>query len=157
MVLRPIEPADAAALIEGFKLLTPEEVRARFQHSLNELTPEMARTLTVLDPVHAFALVLAEPGDAGEALVGAVARVSLERERREAEFALIVGRPLTRQGLGRYLLRKLIDGCRRRGIETLRGDVANDNVPMLRIAESLGFVREHVPGEAGFVRITKRL
>src|SRR5687767_1031000 len=91
MVLRPIEPADAAALIEGFKLLTPEEVRARFQHSLNELTPEMARTLTVLDPVHAFALVLAEPGDAGEALVGAVARVSLERERREAEFALIVG------------------------------------------------------------------
>ncbi|HET9482989.1 MAG TPA: GNAT family N-acetyltransferase [Xanthomonadales bacterium] len=157
LLLRPIEPADAPALIEGFKVLTPEEVRARFQHPLNELTPEMARTLTELDPKRAFALVLAEPEDPGSALVGAVARVSLSPDRREAEFALIVGRPLAGQGLGRYLLQKLVEWCRRRGVETLYGDVSNDNTAMLRVAASLGFTREHRHGEAGYVRVTKLL
>lgn len=157
MVLRPIEPADAPALIEAFKVLTPEEVRSRFQHPLNELTPDMARTLTALDPRQAFALVLAEPYPPGDALVGAVARVSIGESRREAEFALIVGRPLACQGVGRYLLRKLVDWCRRRGIETLYGDVSNDNAAMLRVTASLGFAREHRAGEAGYVRVTKHL
>ena len=157
MLLRPIEPADAPALIEGFKILSPEEVRMRFQHSLNELTPEMARSLTELDPDRAFALVVAEPDAPGEALVAAVARVSLDPDGRTAEFALIVGRPLSRQGLGRYLLAKLLDWCRRHGVESVHGDVSNDNGPMLRVAASLGFSREHVHGEPGFMRVTRRL
>ncbi len=157
MDLRPIEPADAPALIGAFKLLTPEEVRLRFQHPLNELTPEMARTLTTLDPRRAFALVVAEPDVPGEALVGAVARVSVDHARREAEFALLVGRPIARQGLGRYLMTKLIAWCQRRGIESLHGNVSLDNAAMLRVAASLGFTREHVVGEHGLVRVTKRL
>ena len=155
MVVRPIEPADAPALIEGFKALTPDEIRMRFQHPVNELTPEAARALTVLDGKKDFALVVAEPEPAGEALVGAVARVSLDEDRRSAEFALLVGRPLTRQGLGRYLLQKLIAWCRRRGIETIYGEISHDNGPMLRIAASLGFAREQA--DPGFFRVSKQL
>lgn len=155
MVVRPIDPADAPALIEGFRLLTPDEVRMRFQHPVNELTPEAARALTVLDPKTDFALVVAEPEPPGEALVAAVARVSLDADRRAAEFALLVPRALSRQGLGRYLLRKLVAWCRRRGIETIYGEVSHDNAPMLRVAASLGFAREHA--DPGFVRVSKRL
>ena len=155
MLVRPIDPADAAVLIEGFKVLTPEEVRMRFQRPINELTPEAARTLTVLDPRTDFALVVAEPEAPGEALVGAVARVSLDADRRAAEFALLVARPLSRQGLGRYLLQKLIAWCRRRGVETVYGEISHDNGPMLRITASLGFRREHA--EPGFVRVSKAL
>ena len=42
VLIRPIRPADAAPLRQGFPLLEPDEIRQRFLYALNELTPEMA-------------------------------------------------------------------------------------------------------------------
>ena len=75
--VRPIAPADAEPLRGAFSLLTPEDVRLRFLHALTELTPDMARMLTHLNPRTDFALVAAEPLPPGEALILAVARASV--------------------------------------------------------------------------------
>lgn len=157
LLMRQIEPADAPLLMEGFKVLTPHEVRMRFMTPLKELSAEFANQLARLDPRRAFALVLTEPERPGEALVGAVARLSLVEGKREAEFALVVGRPIAGQGLGKYLLCKLIEWCRRKRLDRLYGDVLLENEPMLRLVDDLGFTREHVPGESGIVRVSRDL
>jgi GNAT superfamily N-acetyltransferase len=154
LLVRPIVPADAPALREGFGVLSPEEVRLRFLHPIAELTDAEARRLASVDPKREFVLVAAEPLPPGEALVLAVARASLrEDSARDAEFALIVGRLVAGQGLGKLLLRRLLAWARRRRLHSLRGTVSLDNAVMLQLAQELGFSRHLVSGEQGTARI----
>lgn len=158
LIVRPIVPADAAMLRAGFAVLSAEEVRMRFMHPISELTEEAAAGLARIDAAREFALVAAEPLQPGEALVGAVVRASLDDpipgEGRSADFALIVARPLAGHGLGTHLLRRLLHWCRRKRVASVHGDVLAENERMLHLVERLGFVRSHVPGEAGIVRVT---
>lgn len=151
--LRPIAPADAAPLRAGFALLTPEEVRLRFLHPLKELTPELAQRLTQLEPGRDFALVAAEPLPAGEALVGAVARASVDEDGRRAEFAILVSRYLAGQGLGALMMKRLIRWARLKRLDELYGDVLDENTAMLALARQLGFQRELLADEPGIVRV----
>jgi RimJ/RimL family protein N-acetyltransferase len=154
VLLRPIDPRDAEPLRAGFATLTPEEIRFRFMHPIKEMSPQLARELTVLDPRVSFALAVAEPEPPGEGLVGAVARASIAADGRSAEFALLVARPLGGQGLGTLLLRRIIDWCRRKRLDELHGDVLAENSAMLHIADKLGFRRSHVQGEGGVVHLS---
>lgn len=156
LLLRQIVPADAVPLQEGFAKLEPEEVRLRFLHPMTELTDAYARELCTLDPARAFALVITEPGIPGEAAIGGVGRLAFDRETGLAEFAIIVGHALAGQGLGRHLLKRLIDFSRRRGLREIAGDVLLDNIAMLRLAQSLGF-EQHSIGEPGLTRVAKQL
>ena len=89
--------------------------------------------------------------------MGAVARLSIAEDRQSAEFALLVGRPLTGMGLGRYMLRKLMHWARRRRIAVIHGDVLIENSAMLRLCEHLGFTHRAVTGEPGIIRVSKQL
>lgn len=158
LLVRPIQPADAPALRAGFQVLSPEEVRLRFLHPLAELTEAESRRLASMDRRREFVLVAAEPLPPGEALVLAVARASLHEDSAcDAEFALIVGRLVAGQGLGKLLLRRLLAWARRRHLRSLRGTVSLDNTTMLQLAEEMGFSRQLVPGEQGTARIELRL
>ncbi len=154
--LRPIQPEDALPLRLAFVLLTPEEVRMRFLHPLTALSPDMARRLTSLDPRREFAQVVAEPEPPGEALVGAVVRAAIDPGTRRADFAILVSRFLAHQGLGTLLMRQMLRWARLKRLESVYGDVLQENTAMLHLAQHLGFRRG--PGdEPGLVRIEKRL
>ena len=158
VLIRPIRPEDAEPIRASFSLLQPEEVRQRFLYALKEMTPEMAERMTRINPKNEFALVAAEPLPPGEALVLAVARASLrEDSARDAEFALIVGRLVAGQGLGKFLLRRLLEWSRRRRLHSLRGTVSLDNTVMLQLAQELGFSRQLISGEQGTARIELNL
>ena len=138
LLLRPIEPGDAAALRRSFGRLSAEEIRCRFLHPLTELTSEHARRLTELDPRRSFAMVLVEALPPDQALIGGVARVAID-DSGCAEFAIIVGQEISGFGLGRHLLARLIEWCRKRGLDSIYGDVMIENERMLALARSLGF------------------
>jgi RimJ/RimL family protein N-acetyltransferase len=152
LLLRPIEPEDADPIRAGFALLSPEEVRLRYQHPMKSLSEDYLHRLT--HPRHRsdFVLVIAEPLPPGEALVGAVARLSREKGSREAEFAILVSHFIAGHGLGLLLLKKLVAYARGSKLHAIYGDVLDDNAPMLHLAESLGFRRES-SGSAGMVRV----
>ncbi|MCC8362102.1 GNAT family N-acetyltransferase [Lysobacter sp. A6] len=152
VLIRPIRPADADPLRQGFALLEPDEIRQRFLHAVRELTPEMADKLARPDAKREFALVAAEPLPPGEALVGAVARASITESGREAEFAILVSHYIAGLGLGRHLMRRLVRWAKGRRLERLCGDVLEHNQPMLALAQSLGFRREQTD-EPGLVRV----
>mgnify|MGYP002778818717 FL=1 len=154
--LRPITPADAEPLRLGFSLLTPEEVRMRFLHPLTELTPEMARRLTHIDPRTQFAQVAAEPEPPGEALVGAVVRAAIDAGTRRADFAILVTRHLAGQGLGTLLMRQMLRWATLKRLDAVYGDVLQENTAMLHRAQQLGS-RRRPADEPGLVRIERRM
>jgi len=151
--IRPIEAVDAPMLQQGFGLLNAEEVRLRFMHPMRELTPALAQRLADLDRKRDFALVLAEPLPPGEGLIGGVVRASITPDGRRAEFAIIVGRLLAGRGLGRFLMKKIIRWARLKRLDELYGDVLDENTPMLKLADSLGFRHEHQRDDPGVVRV----
>ena len=152
LLLRPIEPADAEPIRLGFELLTPEEIRLRYQHSVNSLSDDYLHRLTHPRRGREFVLVVAEPYPPGEALIGAVARLSQIDGTREAEFAILVSHFLTGHGLGRLLLKKLVTHARLRRLDAIVGDVLENNGPMLQLAEALGFQRKFTES-ASMVRV----
>ena len=157
VLIRPIRPEDAEPLRAGFALLEPDEIRQRFLHTMKELSPEVAERLTHVNPRTEFALVAAEPLPPGEALVGAVARVSIDENGRDAEFAILVSRYIKHMGLGRYLMTRLVKWAKGKKLSRLYGDVLESNAPMLSLAQSLGFQREYHQDTAGLVRVTLEL
>jgi acetyltransferase len=138
-LLRPIRPEDEPALVAGFKLLSRETVRRRFFAPLKELSHAMAARLTQIDYDREMAFILADPGAAGQATIYAVARFSADPDIEKAEFAITVRDDMAGRGLGRLLMRRIIDYARRRGIGEVFGDVLADNATMLDFARDLGF------------------
>ena len=139
LLLRPIRPDDADRLRVAFRELTPEEVRFRFFHPIKELSPDLARSLSTLDPDSAFALVVTEFLPPDEARIGGVGRVAIDPDERNAEFAVTVGGELQGFGLGRYLLQRLTEWCRKKRLDSIYGQIMSDNDGMLHLARSLGF------------------
>lgn len=154
VLIRPIRPEDADPIRASFSLLQPEEVRQRFLYALKELTPDQAERMTRINPKNEFALVAAEPLPPGEALVGAVARISVEDGARDAEFAILVSHYVAGMGLGRYLMTRLVKWARGKKLDRVFGDVFEANQPMLALAESLGFERVVQQDAPGLVRVT---
>ena len=152
LLIRPIRPEDAGPVRAGFTLLEPDEIRQRFLHPMKELGEAQAERMARPDPRREFALVAAEPLPPGEALVGAVARIAIDDNRTDAEFAILVSRYINGMGLGRHLMRRLVRWAKGRKLERIYGDVLESNLPMQALAASLDFRRE--AGDApGLVRM----
>ncbi|KAA2285600.1 GNAT family N-acetyltransferase [Arenimonas fontis] len=152
--VRPVHPADAGPIAGGFALLNEEEVRRRYLHPVKSLDPAYLRRLVNPEPGRSFAVVAAEPLPPGQALVGALARLSRDPDGDGAEFAILVSHFLAGQGLGRLLMDRLVEWARANGIRSIRGDVLEDNVPMLALCRLMGFrtERKTAPG-GGLVRV----
>ena len=156
VLVRPIRPEDAVPLRAAFVLLEPDEVRQRFLHPMKELGVEQAERLTRPDPRREFALVAAEPLPPGEALVGAVARIAIDDNGHDAEFAILVSHYVNGMGLGRHLMRRLVRWAKGRKVLRIYGEVLESNLPMQALAASLGFQREY-SGDPGMIRMVLEL
>ena len=129
----------------------------RFLHPMKEISSELVKRLTRIEPENEFALVIAEPLPPGEALVGCVGRLSIDKGTDRAEFAVLVSHFLIGKGLGRLLMNQLIAWGRARGLSEIYGDVLDENSAMLSLAASLGFKREMLPDDPGIVRVRLKL
>lgn len=147
--IRPIRPDDVDALRRGFARLTPEQVRLRVFHRMNDLSEEIAERLCNVREHQGAAFVATDA--AGE--IRAEARIYIGPTPDRAEFALVVDPVLVGQGVGRALMQRLLDEARRRRLAELWGAVLVENTSMLDLAQRLGAVRDGVPGEPGLVYV----
>jgi RimJ/RimL family protein N-acetyltransferase len=154
--VRPIESSDAGPIAGTFALLNEDEVRKRFLHPIKALSEKYLKQLTEYKRGHSFAVVVAEPYLSGTAMIGGVARIAKDDTRNSAEFGILVSHYVAGQGLGRILMKRLIEWCRFYKIEVLWGDVMDDNTAMLNLAQSLGFEREARHTTQGITRISLR-
>jgi acetyltransferase len=156
LLLRPIDPDDAAALRRAFDRLTPEQIRARFFYRMNELSEELAERLCRVDPETSAAFVAIDADVANPAAteIRGEARMHVDPVTLAAEFAVVVDPAFIGQGVGSALLQRLIAECRKRGLVELWGDVLADNHAMLELVRHLDSEHSVEQGsEAGLTRV----
>jgi predicted CoA-binding protein/GNAT superfamily N-acetyltransferase len=83
----------------------------------------------------------------GKSHVVGVGRLTRNNISNEAEFALLVGDEWQGHGLGTQLLKRLVEIGRREKLERITALILEENVPMRRLAEKVGFTLQHSPGE----------
>jgi RimJ/RimL family protein N-acetyltransferase len=136
LVVRPIAPADAGALVALHARLSADTIYRRYFGARPHLSPADVERFTRVDGRDRFALVAAREPD----LVG-VARYEGMPGGRSAEIAVVVDDALQHQGLGRLLLGRLVDVARERGLAALVAEVLAGNTAMLRLLDALGLPR----------------
>ena len=152
--LRPVRPEDGTAFVELFERLDPEDVRLRFLGPKKALSANLLARLTQIDYDREMAFVLSEPGRvAGKAQIFGVVRFSADPDNEKAEFAIIVRTDLKGLGLGRLLMRRIIDYARARGIRLLFGEVLRENENMLQLCRAFGFTLHGVPQQGDIVEV----
>ena len=157
LLLRPIRPEDEPSLQAAFANMTAEEIRLRFLVPVKTLSHVAAVRFTQLDYDREMGLILTEPGIPGRTPIFGVVNIIADPDNERAEYAIIVRHDMTAMGLGMFLMRRIIDYARARGIREIYGDVLHENRQMLKLCSVLGFSEARVPDEPNLVRVTLRL
>lgn len=137
--LRPIRPEDFAQHKRFLSRCSPEDLHARFLSTFRELPDADIARLTQIDYDREMAFIAEETLAPGGTETLGVARVSMDPDNIDADFAILVRSDCKRRGLGRLLLGKLIRYCQGRGTTRMTSSVLSGNACMLGLGAALGF------------------
>jgi len=148
LLIRPVRPDDASLLVEMFETLSPQSVYYRFFSPMKQLSPTMLARFTQIDYDREIALVAILESGPSEKMLGA-ARVILQHNLKDSEFAVLVGDPWHGKGIGAHLLASCLNIARDRQFRIIWGTVLAENKGMLALGRKLGFTikRSGQPGE----------
>ena len=154
IVVRPIEPGDKGALVEGFEHLSERSRYRRFLSPTTRLTDAQLHYLTEVDHVDHEALI-AFAEETGEP-IGVARYVRFPDDPEEAEPAVTVVDEWQGRGVGTVLLDAITERARDAGVKRFVASVLADNKPMIAMLEHLGSSeRERVGG--GVMQIESEL
>jgi GNAT superfamily N-acetyltransferase/acyl CoA:acetate/3-ketoacid CoA transferase beta subunit len=151
---RPIKPSDERLLREFFYSHSADTVYQRYHSPLKSLTPQQIQKLCTLDYDREMALV-GFTQEEGSDRMAAVGRYVLDRATGLAEVAFTIHDNLQCRGIGTWLLQRLIETARARGIRGFVGYVLSSNVRMLNLFHRCGFAVESKL-ESGIYTVTIR-
>jgi acetyltransferase len=136
--LRPIRPEDAQmeqAFVTG---LSPDTLHMRFQSGLRELTPAMLARFTQIDYDREMAFVAVREEGGREREIGVCRYITLP-DGKTCEFAIVLADAWQGRGLGRAMMRRLVEVARDSGLKAMEGYVLASNAGMLKLCAELGF------------------
>jgi acetyltransferase len=145
LLLRPVRPEDGPQHVAFFNALHPDDVRYRIFTRMRELLPPQLARLTQIDYDREMAFIATRKRADGSDETLGVARAIADPDNVNAEFAVIVRSDLKAKGLGRILMKKLIDYCRTRGTHRIVGEALSYNRRLLALVRSLGFSTARSP------------
>lgn len=157
ILLRPVRPEDEPAFQDLFSRMSPEDIRMRFFAPKSALSHVSAARMTQIDYDREMALVLADPGAAGNATVYGCVHISADPDGEKAEYAIMIRSDMVGQGLGPLLMQKIIDYSRSRGIGEIFGDVLRENKQMLKVCESFKFSQHFNVDDPSVVHVRLKL
>ena len=141
--LRPVIPDDKAAIVEGFRRLTPESRYRRFMAPITELTEQQLVELTEVDYHDRFAWMAFSLDEAGTPGMGVSRYVRDSADPAVAEAAVTVIDDYHKRGLGRILLEFLGAVALENGIKRFRGYALEDNRAIRELLQRLDATLEH--------------
>jgi GNAT superfamily N-acetyltransferase len=152
-IIRPLQPADASMVREGFEHLSAVERYRRFIFDQEHLTTAEAAELTTVDRDHVAYGAIDPATGAG---VGLARYVCDHHDETCAVAAVIVVNAWQGRGLATRLLRRLADHAREAGIERLEAHMIVGDTSSQRMFESVGQVETTQRGR-GALDVTVRL
>ena len=136
LLVRPIRPADADALVALHARLSADTIYRRYFGARPHLAPADVDRFTRVDGRARFALVAMRGSD-----LVAVARYEGRPGDLSAELAVVVDDALQHQGVGRRLLERLLDVAREAGLGELAADGLAGNAALLSLLRTLDLPR----------------
>ncbi len=137
VTLRLLLPEDREMYLTGFAKLSAEARYHRFFEPKDHLTPAEVHYLVDLDQVHHFAIVATHGHDPAEG-VGLARCVEIPGTPTVAEPAVTVLDQWQGLGIGRLLMRRLVEAARARGVERFHVDILAGNSPMMSLLDEVG-------------------
>jgi len=154
--LRPIAANDfdmESVFLDGLSMETSFNRLFSTRHP----SPEEIRRWTSVDPAREVAFVVTTPDAQGAETMLAVGRAVHDDDGPDAEFALLVGDGVKRQGIGGRLLAVLVEAARARNVRTLYGSTLSTNAGMLGLGHRMGFAARREVGDPVVTRLSLRL
>ena len=134
VVIRPIEPDDRAALLEGFERLSAESRYRRFFGPVTQLSERDLDYLTCVDHHDHEALVAVAEGTGEGVGVARYVRTGPD----VAEPAIVVADDWQGRGAGSRLLDALVERAQEEGIRRFEAPVLAYNAEAIHLLEGLG-------------------
>ncbi len=145
VVLRPIRPEDEPLMRKFHQTLSDHSVYMRYFSALSlrfRVSHERLVQVCFADYDHQIALV-AEHSDSStreHRILGVVRLTRLTAtDQNEAEVAIVVADPWQKQGLGRELLRRLVQVARQEKVSRLSAEILRDNITVQNLFQKAGF------------------
>jgi acetyltransferase len=157
LLFRPIRPEDETMLKRAFERLTPEETRFRFMVPKKAFSHLAMARFTQIDYDRDMVMVLTERCPDGATEIHGVTQINVRPRDSTAEFAILIEERATGLGLGPFMLERIVDYARARGIEKIHGDVLASNTTMLKLCEVLGFTVSGSNHDRTVVRVIRKL
>ena len=150
LFIRPIRPEDAPLLVQLFESLSQQSIYFRFFSSLKKLPSHMLARFTQIDYDREIALVALLGTEPNEKMLGVARVITNIYNRKNAEFAVVVGDAWHGKGIGAELLKRCLLISKERGIENVWGLVLPENTQMLALGKKLGFTAKRKVGESDY-------
>jgi acetyltransferase len=138
ILLRPIRPEDEPMEADMFKTFSEETQRFRFFTKLKDITHELLIRYTQIDYDREIAII-AEHTQKGIKRMLGVARLISDPYNQKAEFAIVLGDPWQKKGLGSIMMDYCLEIARGRGIKKIYAYLLEDNFTMLHMFQSRNF------------------
>ncbi|MFH1849992.1 MAG: GNAT family N-acetyltransferase [archaeon] len=136
--LRAIRPEDEPMEAEMFRTFSERTQRFRFFELIKDITHELLVRYTQIDYDREIAII-AEIEEEGTKKMAGVVRLIADAHNETAEFAIVVGDPWQKQGLGTEFTDYIIRIARKRGIKRICATVLADNYIMVNMFRNWGF------------------
>lgn len=150
--VRPVNPADEAALADFFTLVTPEDRRFRFLSGVRKVGHSMLQRLTKVDHEQTEDFLAFD----GDTLI-ATAMLAADPAMERAEAAIAIRADYKHRGIGWALLAHLGRHARERGVTLIESVECGDNVEAITLEREMGFTATAYPGDPTLVLLQKRL
>ena len=153
--VRPIKDEDAALYPDFIAAESAEDARRRFLGAVRDLSQEHIARLTHVDYSRAMAFIAIDETD--KKMLGVVRLHRQADDPGTGEYAVIVRSDCKGRGLGRLLMRRMIEWAEAARLKTIFGLVLADNAEMLRLCGQFGFqIGDYLP-DRDIKRVTLQL
>lgn len=149
--IRPVAPADEAALGAFFDHVTPEDLRFRFLSSVRHVGHDNLTMMTDVDYRRTISFLALEPGGT---IVAAVL-LATDADRSRAEIAMSTRSDWKRRGVSYALLGHVLRYAEAEGIAVLEAVELADHSEALRMEREMGFTAVACPDDP-MLRIVRR-
>jgi acetyltransferase len=148
--VRPIRPEDEPLMRPFHEKISDQSVYTRYTYAFRlsgRIAHEYLSRMCFIDYLREMALVALHANAAGEPEIVGVGRLLMERNRNEAEFAVLITDEFQGRGMGTELLRQLVEIGRKEHVARIVGYILSTNSAMLHACKHLGFHHEHELGD----------
>jgi acetyltransferase len=151
--IRPIRPDDEPLYQALMDRMTPSDLRLRLLAPSKNQSHKFLARLTQPDYAREIGFAVFSTGAGRHEMLGA-AHLAANPDYTSAEYAIMVRSDLKNQGLGWFLMNRLIAYAKTEGLSELYGSVLSENAPMLNMCRELGFTARPDPEDMSRMNVT---